>query len=343
MRRVTVKDIAAKCGVSRAVASAVLGGSKGTIRFSKEVKARVLEAAEELHYVPNRLATAMKSGKIPLVAFCLHIEFFSAAEINLYQHDMLPAAARKLHELDHELIFVPFVTIDEQIHRIKSLVEGGLAGGIVSNFFPGEWEGPVRLLKKLRVPYVMLGAIADDSVPCVLDDARALRRRLVAYASGKGFRRVVTALAAQVANGRREVCLNEEPMQAGGAEQWVGSWGNLIEERAVDFADQDILFVAQGEETLRFLVWEKKVPRNRIVSVENKRVMINSAPSVLCASMVDRKAEAAVEMLSEWIKTGEPPERRRRWITLSETDLELIERWPQKQSENTPRKHSEGG
>ena len=123
MRRTTAKDIAVKCGVSRAVASAILGGgSKGTIRFSQEVKERVLKTAKAMNYVPNRLATAMKTGKIPLVAFCLHVIHFTTEEVNLYLHDMLPAAALKLQEYGYEMIFVPFVDTDEQLRRMPVVV-----------------------------------------------------------------------------------------------------------------------------------------------------------------------------------------------------------------------------
>lgn len=51
-RRVTMKDVAEKAGVSTATVSYVLNYSN-TERISHETRLKVFEAANELNYIPN--------------------------------------------------------------------------------------------------------------------------------------------------------------------------------------------------------------------------------------------------------------------------------------------------
>ena len=59
--RVTVKDVAERAGVHASTVSRAL--TAGTKRVSADLVARVLAAAEELSYRPNRLARALRVRK----------------------------------------------------------------------------------------------------------------------------------------------------------------------------------------------------------------------------------------------------------------------------------------
>src|SRR5260370_2717652 len=61
-RRITSNDIAHAAGVSRTTVSFVLNEKTGT-NISAETKARVLEAAQMLGYVPNSAARMLVSGR----------------------------------------------------------------------------------------------------------------------------------------------------------------------------------------------------------------------------------------------------------------------------------------
>ena len=63
---VTLKDIAARIGVSNQVVSAVLNG-KTNCRVSKEKRERILALARELKYQPNRLASGLRTGKSRII------------------------------------------------------------------------------------------------------------------------------------------------------------------------------------------------------------------------------------------------------------------------------------
>src|SRR6185503_18305712 len=73
----TIRDVAARAGVSVATVSRVLNG-KNIVR--DETTAQVLEAARELRYVPNIAARSLsirRSNTIGIVLPEVHGEFFS--------------------------------------------------------------------------------------------------------------------------------------------------------------------------------------------------------------------------------------------------------------------------
>ncbi|MEV0236696.1 LacI family DNA-binding transcriptional regulator [Nonomuraea sp. NPDC050786] len=78
-KRPSLKDVAARAGVSRASASRVLGGYGYS---SQEIVDRVTAAVRELGYEPDRVARSMRSGKSDVIGFvCADISdaFFSSA------------------------------------------------------------------------------------------------------------------------------------------------------------------------------------------------------------------------------------------------------------------------
>jgi DNA-binding LacI/PurR family transcriptional regulator len=66
---VTSADVAAAAGVSRATVSYVLNGVDA--RVSERTRERVLEAARELGYTPNAMASALRAGRTSVVIFAL--------------------------------------------------------------------------------------------------------------------------------------------------------------------------------------------------------------------------------------------------------------------------------
>ena len=55
-KAVTIKDVAARGGVSKTAVSYVLSGRETGVRISEETRRRVLAAARDLGYHPNALA-----------------------------------------------------------------------------------------------------------------------------------------------------------------------------------------------------------------------------------------------------------------------------------------------
>lgn len=81
MKRVSIKDIAEKLGVSTATVSLVLSGKDKAGRVSKELSERIKDTAKEMNYEPNNLARSLRMGNtqtIGLIVADISNLFFSS-------------------------------------------------------------------------------------------------------------------------------------------------------------------------------------------------------------------------------------------------------------------------
>jgi LacI family transcriptional regulator len=62
-KKISLKDIASKAGVSTALVSYVLNGKEKESRVGHEIAKKIKEIARELNYQPNHLAKSLRSGK----------------------------------------------------------------------------------------------------------------------------------------------------------------------------------------------------------------------------------------------------------------------------------------
>ncbi len=86
-KKVRITDIASKVGLSIATVSRVMSGQAEKYRIGKKSQQKILEAAEELNYIPNHFAANLKSGRSKTIAMIipsLANPFFAAfaSEIN---------------------------------------------------------------------------------------------------------------------------------------------------------------------------------------------------------------------------------------------------------------------
>lgn len=82
---VTMKDIAAKAGITRSAVSAVLNGTIGS-RVSAKTREHVLNISRELNYRPNFIANALKNqrtGLLGLICGGLQSPFFSELTMSM--------------------------------------------------------------------------------------------------------------------------------------------------------------------------------------------------------------------------------------------------------------------
>lgn len=312
-RKVTVKDIALKCNVSRALAGAVLSNTKSNIRFSETTREEILKVARELNYHPNRIAQAMKTGIVPLVALCVHVEKNYRDEINMYLQDLLPSTSYRLQKNGFEMIFVPYDDANEFKERVKHLAEDHLTNGIITNFPPKEGSDIAGFLKKLGMPFVMFGTVHEPGIPCVSTDSSELYNELYEYGRNNGFERTVWLLARQNIKGKTD---------------WMPSTAILTPFRleyklkALDLKDPNTLWTAAGEFTRRTLIQEYGVCDKNIISIENRKIMIQSKPSVYVKSKDSLRATVAVDMLMEWINEGRTPQSQK--IKITAKDIKFI-------------------
>ena len=152
-KRVSLKDIARKVGVSTALVSYVLNNQKEN-RISKEVAQKIRETAKLLNYRPNHIAKSLKTQKtftIGLVVADIANAFFSTmariiedeAENNGYtvifaSSDEKPGRSEKLTEvlLDRQVDGIILAPAEGTEAHVRALHQKGFPLVLIDRYFP---------------------------------------------------------------------------------------------------------------------------------------------------------------------------------------------------------------
>lgn len=115
---VSIKDIARQAGVSISTVSYALNGSE---RITKETADRILSIADDLGYVPNRAARALKKRETMLVGIFLtdfsghfygDLLFGLKEELNRKDYDLIVCSGRRSHRMIPERAFDGAIILD---------------------------------------------------------------------------------------------------------------------------------------------------------------------------------------------------------------------------------------
>jgi LacI family transcriptional regulator len=163
-RRVTLQQVATMAGVSRTTASFVLTGRDSDMRISAQARDRVLQAAAELDYRPNRISRGLRTSvthTIGLISDTIATEPFAGEVIR----GAVTAA------LAHDrMLFVVETEGDPQVEDllVRDMLDRQVDGFIYAAMFTKEVTIPARLSGE---PIVLLNCLAADSrVPAVIPD-----------------------------------------------------------------------------------------------------------------------------------------------------------------------------
>ncbi len=134
---VTIKELAARCGVSAMTVSDILNG-KG-IRFREETRRRVLEEARRCQYRPNRMAKAVRSGMNAAVALAV------GSEQNLwFSQEMVYGALEVLVQHGMQLSIFKLKPEDLSLENpLSPLFTENCVAGVLLNHL-GLMNGPVQ-------------------------------------------------------------------------------------------------------------------------------------------------------------------------------------------------------
>lgn len=212
--RVTIRDVAARVGVSTASVSYALTGSA---EVGAELRERVLQAARELGYRPNKVAQQLRRGKTDAIGLLL------ADIANPFYADL---ASGVIAAASHEgfEVFVSHVGVDgeRQADAASAQLDRNSAGLLFTSVAARDRELLQRLLSG-GVPFVQLhraleGVPADSVVVDNLGAARELGEHVSRSGGGRiavlggpevssvsrdrvtGFREGVASAGAQVVN-----------------------------------------------------------------------------------------------------------------------------------------------
>lgn len=187
-RRVTLREVAQRAGVSATTASFVLAG-RDDMRISEDARLRVRQAATDLGYRPNLTARSLRTKvtrTIALVSDTIATQPYGGAMV----HGSLSAALE-----DEHLLFVTETQGNPEVEErlIEDLLGRQVDGFVYASMFTRQVTLPRALAGH---PLVLLNCVSagDEPLPTVLPDERAAGRAAVQVLLERGHRDGIVVL-----------------------------------------------------------------------------------------------------------------------------------------------------
>jgi LacI family transcriptional regulator len=184
-RRPTQADVAKLAGVSQAAVSQVL--NRNNFAIPAETRQRILDAIEQVGYVPNKSAQSLRTQKTCTIA----------SIIPDITNPYYPAFQRGIQSVtnqhDYDLIIYDTEEKEENEKRsLRSLERAGVDGAIVTFFYLGAEH--LRPLIEQNIPVVFLrgrpGAEEDLIIDRIYVDNVSMAKTAVSYLIEKGHTRI---------------------------------------------------------------------------------------------------------------------------------------------------------
>lgn len=181
-KRVTIRDVAKRAGVSVGAASTALRNPKSNVVLSQATRERVLAAARDLRYRPHAAARAMAAKDLRTIGvltteFCMMGSFWSS---------VLRGIANTTTQCNYHLMLeaVPSI-IDMQ--RASFITEQQIDGIMI----PAETEQrTIEAIARFDIPHVWINTELRDEFNCVHPDELHGMRLAVDYLVELGHRRI---------------------------------------------------------------------------------------------------------------------------------------------------------
>jgi DNA-binding LacI/PurR family transcriptional regulator len=184
-RRVTSNDIAQAAGVSRTTVSFVLNQKTGT-SISAETKARVLEVAETLGYVPNSAARMLVSGRSRTLGLVLaHGDLMS---VDAFAPPLMFGISRVCNAHGYKLL-VEAVEAGSQRDAYLDLAKSKRIDALIVLNSNSEDEGLVRMIES-QFPVVLFGSIGHPNENSIRPNTGRAAVRITRHLVDLGHRRI---------------------------------------------------------------------------------------------------------------------------------------------------------
>lgn len=298
-KKITLKDIAARCGVTPTLVSAVLNGRRGPIGYTEKRRVEILRAAEEMGYHPNILARSMVSRRLPVIGVLLCADSVGADGDFDYFNTVFPRLTEKLNARGLEALFAPFRDEDEQLRRIEHLRECGLVGGIVTNLKAHQHDRVAGKLSAYGMPYMILGNPPDAECHCVYSPLD------FSWCETYCRRHCIASRTLVVKSPRGPVCC---PLPLTGE---CDRLSGPLSESECRWDAEDRLFIFSRAE----LLWElPRLPRHSILLAPDERRgrgPVAPIPTVYNSDMYGERLEYVADTVARWLASGREPLPRR--------------------------------
>jgi DNA-binding LacI/PurR family transcriptional regulator len=223
-RRVTSRDVAEHAGVSRTTVSFVLNDVPG-VNISEETRKRVLQAAEELGYVPDASARSLASRRTRTLGLVL-VRNQSHVAADAFLPQVIHGLAESTRRADFRLLLEPVEDINYPNTYINLAHSKQIDGIIFSG--PRSDDEQLTALVDEGFPVVLLGQLPGN-VACFVDvDNRSAAREVVEHLIHLGHQRIG--------------CITNAPREyTGGADRLAG-YRDALEAAGLPFEERLVRF-----------------------------------------------------------------------------------------------------
>ncbi|MFD2671067.1 LacI family DNA-binding transcriptional regulator [Marinicrinis sediminis] len=157
MKRITMKDVALKAGVSTAAVSYVLNGKEGKV--SETTLLKIQQAMAELNYIPDYSARSLASNRSNLIGVVIPQTEDQAQLLleNPFYSDLVCGIESQLRLKNYHLILSG---VDKDKGYLDVSMQRNLDGAIIMGIYQ---EGFYEELKKVDIPIVLVDSYIEDA------------------------------------------------------------------------------------------------------------------------------------------------------------------------------------
>ena len=185
IKRVTIKDVAAKAGVAYQTVSKVINGQAHVL---PETEARVWEAARELGYKPNHNARNLRTQRSRMIGYS-----WSSSETeqpNHILHMFLTSVVSEAELAGYHLLPFPYREGEDRVAGYRELIDSGRVDAFVITSVNYD-DARANFLVGQNFPFVAFGrSSAHDSFSYVDVDGAAGMRMATEHLISRGHRRI---------------------------------------------------------------------------------------------------------------------------------------------------------
>ena len=192
MKRVTSQDVADMAGVSRTTVSFVLNDVK-RFNITPETRKKVLDAVDELGYIPNASAQALATRKANTIGLVM-----TRSPQYIASDNFMPQIIGGLLDLVkiYKLgLLIEWVDQGNQSQTYRQLAQAKHIDGMILLTPRNDDEG-LQELEDLDIPVVLMGHVDGSNLATVDIDNRLAAKRGIDYLIGLGHRHIACVLNA---------------------------------------------------------------------------------------------------------------------------------------------------
>lgn len=218
--RVTLKNVAAKAGVSNQLVSAVFSGRASSVRFSEATRRKVLEAAAQLGYRPNILAQSFRGRRSFLVGVLNRVDHGWMSD------QMLRGIQEVLVCSGLTPLLLTYQRHEDEERNLDEFLRRQVDGMIVNAGVAADSRARYVRCLQAGVPMVQVmdNSLAEFGVPNVRTDLTGMGHAATRHMLELGHRRVAHLTHEHYLehrDSREQYCGYREAMAAAGLEPMV--------------------------------------------------------------------------------------------------------------------------